>query len=320
MLQDFLNSHSISFEQDIKLSTKTWLRTGGIVNFWIIPDSIDKLIELIIHLQKNKIQYDIVGQTSNIYYLDSFDYSVIVSTLHLNRYFENEEYIECECGSLVSKISRENVKKGYKGYYGLVNLPGTVGAAIVNNSSCFNCAVSSLMLKAEVLMLETLEVKDFLPSEFSYSHHSSLFKTNQIGVILKVYLKKEIGNISDEIEKSNQVTMIRKTTQEPAAHTLGSVCNHLVPNNNFRLFAVRILLKLGKLFRIKNWTYKKLLLSFFGYRDLEAFISDKNLNTFIWLLDRDDLEEKFYRYKEFLSKVFKSYNFEIEVKDKKEHK
>ena len=57
---------------------------------------------------------------------------------------------------------------------------------------------------------------------------------------------------------------------------------------------------------------KHTLLWLYGYRDLEQYISDKNINIFVW---RDDYSEQaFERYKQFMSEVFKVLEMEIEEK------
>ena len=55
---------------------------------------------------------------------------------------------------------------------------------------------------------------------------------------------------------------------------------------------------------------KNLLLLFYGYLDLNNYISDKNINTFIW--NDDKAEWKFKRYKAFMRKVYKNLELEIE--------
>ena len=55
---------------------------------------------------------------------------------------------------------------------------------------------------------------------------------------------------------------------------------------------------------------KRTLLFFYGYRDLNNYISDRQINTFVW---RDaEAEQKFDRYKEFMAKVFRNLTIEIE--------
>ena len=62
--------------------------------------------------------------------------------------------------------------------------------------------------------------------------------------------------------------------------------------------------------KTRNKAQKILLLKMYGYSDLEQYVSDKSINTYIW---KDAMAEaKFDRYKEFMRKVFKDLDLEIE--------
>lgn len=162
LLDSFLISKEISFEKNIDLKKKTWIKTGGIVSRWIQPKTLDELIETVRFLQKNNLSFEIVGFTSNLYYLDSYNPSIIISTKGVKSFNDDAEFISCECGTPVASLARYAVSRGYKGFAGLVNLPGTVAAAIYNNSSCFGCSISNLL--QEVEFLDIMGGGDFISS------------------------------------------------------------------------------------------------------------------------------------------------------------
>lgn len=56
---------------------------------------------------------------------------------------------------------------------------------------------------------------------------------------------------------------------------------------------------------------KRCLLALYGYYDLDSYISDKNLNCFIWRDEKAD--EKFLRYKKFINKISTSNKLEVEI-------
>lgn len=153
-LKKYLNDNKISFEENISLSKKTWLKTGGIVSLWITPQKINELKSVLHYISANSISYQIVGHTSNIFYLETTNPSIIVNTKQIKGYVLEDTTLTCNCGVPIASLSKEMVSLGYIGFSGLVNLPGTVGAAIVNNSSCFNCSISDLVESVLVLDME----------------------------------------------------------------------------------------------------------------------------------------------------------------------
>ena len=60
---------------------------------------------------------------------------------------------------------------------------------------------------------------------------------------------------------------------------------------------------------VQRLAEKRIFLFFYGFRDLNNYISDRQINTFVW---RDaEAEQKFDCYKEFMAKVFRNSTIEI---------
>lgn len=314
-LLDFLKESGITYEQNVVLMKKTWIKTGGICKYWITPASAGQLAEVCKYLQSNGIKFDTVGQTSNIFFHSTYNPDVIVSTVRVNNYKIEGDVITCDCGTNVMKLAKDCLSQGYAGFYGLVGLPGTVAAAAVNNAGCFHCSISSMLVSADVLnpdgSVETISKEDF-----HYTRRSSVFKRGErTGIVLSVKLKIEkAADIDDEIRKSDATKAYRKNRQEGPKLNLGSVFSTLKARRNVKNITVILLSKVAGACHLGNEKriYKQLLLNIYGYTDLSNYISDKQLNTFVW---RDGESEKmFVRYKEFMGKVFKCLTIEIEEK------
>lgn len=312
----FLKTSGISYDEKVKLSSKTWLKTGGTASIWVSPKTIKQLELLLAYCHENTISREVIGHTSNIYYVDSYNPDLIISTSCLRGYSDTDEYLECECGVPVTILSRYAVEKGYIGYSGLVNLPGTVGASICNNSSCFGCSVSEHLIDAEFFNADTGLIEIITPSQLCYSHRNSNIKKGLLkGVILKVRLKKDKGVVEQEIRKADSATELRRRTQEPPAFTLGSMYTDLIERQCIKNKMVRIgggILR--RLHFLNDNNNIKLRLFVWGYKDLIPFVSAKTINTFIWLRDREDKHEKFVRYTEFINKAYVHPILEIEVR------
>lgn len=90
------------------------------------------------------------------------------------------------------------MEKGFTGYSGLVNLPGTVGAAVCNNSSCFECSLSEHLIDATFYDLDKNEIIHLVPSDFNFTYRSSNIKTGKLnGVLLTLRLNKKQGVIKE---------------------------------------------------------------------------------------------------------------------------
>ena len=312
-INTFLSNHFIPYEDNVPLNRKSWIKTGGIASLWISPKSVSELEEVCRYLYGNNIVYDLVGQTSNIFFHSTYNPQVVVSTVKVNEYKVEGNTLTCECGCNVMKLAKEMLAEGYAGFYGLVGLPGTVASAAVNNAGCFSCSISEMLISADVLMPNG-SIKTFAKEDFGYEKRSSKFKRGEVkGVVLSVKLKlKKAENIVEEYRKSEETKLYRRTNQEGPAKNLGSVFAKMKRKRNFKNIIAGIFAKVGHLIGMGNQKLisKRILLLLYGYKELDQYISDKQINTFVW---RDEKAERmFVTYKEFMGKVFDGLKIEIE--------
>lgn len=314
-IKEFLSENNISYDENVSLASKSWIKFGGIASLWISPKTVSELEEVCRYLYGNNIAYDLVGQTSNIFFHSTYNPQVVISTVKVNGYSIEGNILTCDCGCNVMRLAKEMLAEGYAGFYGLVGLPGTVASAAVNNAGCFSCSISEMLISADVLMPNGT-IKIFKRDDFGYEKRSSKFKRGEVkGVVLSVKLKLEKAeSIEEEYRKSEETKVYRKTNQEGPAKNLGSVFAKMTLKYNYRnrmaAIMTTIVTRLG--FKNKKLIHKRMLLWLYGYSDLNPYISDKQLNTFVW---RDaDAEQKFARYKEFMGKAFDGLIQEIEEK------
>lgn len=234
-IKNKLRDFKIQFEENVPLKERTWIKTGGIASLWITPSNVKELVNSLDVLCSQNVKFEVVGHTSNIYYLDSYNPKVVLSTKKVKQFWVEDDFIECACGMPVSVLSRHCVDQGFKGYYGLVNLPGTVGAALYNNSSCFGCSLSEHLIDAVFYDIEKKAIVHLASDDFDFSHRDSKLKRKELnGVLLSIKLDKIKGCIDEEKATAEEATHIRKITQEAPAYTLGSVYVGLTYKNSFK--------------------------------------------------------------------------------------
>lgn len=312
-IKEFLIKNNISYDENVSLASKSWIKFGGIASLWISPKSVSELEEVCRYLYGNNIAYDLVGQTSNIFFHSTYNPQVVVSTVKVNGYNVEGNTLTCDCGCNVMKLAKEMLTEGYAGFYGLVGLPGTVASAAVNNAGCFSCSISEMLISADVLMSDGT-ITTFAKEDFGYEKRSSKFKRGELkGVVLSVKLKlQKAESIEEEYRKSEETKLYRKSNQEGPAKNLGSVFAKMKRKKNVKNIIAVIFAKVGHLIGMGNQKLisKRILLLLYGYKELDQYISDKQINTFVW---RDEKAERmFVTYKEFMGKMFDGLKIEIE--------
>lgn len=301
-------------KHNIRIYDISWLKCSyakGIVGTYYEPETIDELKELCTTLYKENKHFDIVGHTSNIYFMPDYNVEVMVSTRKCNKYNIEDNYIVCECGASVKKLSREMIHNGIRGFEGLLDLPGTVAAAVYGNASCFDCSINNLLLDFEILINDG-SVKSLTVEDLKLSTRSTILKEKKLlGVILTVRLRKDYDDVSKLLAISERNHQIRMATQPGPQNNIGSIYR----NSNELNFIPKILIKVfSKIFRqnILN-TRKKTVLSLLGGRKLIPYVY--GWNRYIWKDDKS--HEKFWKFHRIHSHLFKDNTFEIEIKKNK---
>ncbi len=312
-----LNISSESVAYDVSLSSKTWIHRGGNVAVWFSPQNVEELIKIGTYLYRNHLSFDIIGHTSNIYFTNSYSPQFVIDTKKVKDIIWTNNAIICDCGVSISSLSQECIARGIQGYEGLINLPGTVAGATVNNSSCFSCGIEQIILRAEVL-LSTGKIVTLDKSALEYTHRNSAFKQKKIhGIILRVYVDASHKQESTVLQKlAAENTRIRKETQEPPAYNLGSTFAAFTLKNNLRNFFVRGIIKILYTCRMSQSTLqyvkKMLLLMLYGYHDIAPYVSNKNIGCYVW---RDANADKYFPvYLQFMHSICSTSELEIEVK------
>lgn len=314
-LWDFLKEAGIAYEHNVSLSKKSWIRTGGNCAIWICPQTVQQLETACRYLYANKIEFDIVGQTSNIFFHSSYEPQVVVSTIHVNDYAIQDNILTADCGVSVMKLAKGLLEKGYAGFSGLTGLPGTVAAAVCNNAGCFDCSIVS-MLKSVELISPDGDVLIVEKDALGYSHRSSALKRKELkGIVLRVTLNlSRADNVEEERTKELAAKQYRAKYQQGYKANLGSVFASKKLKSNMRNRIASLLSNLiGRkdLLRRRN-VFRNLALWLYGYSDLDAYVSERQINTFVW---KDEQAEcKFERYKHMMNEVYDEAQIEIEEK------
>lgn len=312
-----LNDNGIKYETDVDLSKKTWIHRGGKANYFVCPNNGSELEKVISYLYDNGVFHLVIGSSSNIYILNTTNIPVVVSTLKCNNYVVKEELIECECGVQVGKLAKQMVECGIKGFEYLTKLPGTVGAAIYNNSSCKSNSISKLLLDVDVVTPEGM--KTITSEDLHFTFRSSDLKKHTIdGVVLKARLKKEYGN-AEELKKTSYFNEIeRKKTLEGPANNLGctvhkAFCNGPMPIQfkiPFLIYSKMVSLFVKDELKCKR-LQKSFILTITGHKGLRPYVSDYLILTFIWKDNKADYY--FDEYLDFMKKIYKTDKIEIEI-------
>ena len=212
LLKSALLGLRIAFGEDVSLKEKTWIRRGGVARFFVMPSSKEELRDVVKFCFKNAIEVEIVGATSNCYFVADYNPLIVVSTIKVNKIHWSNEEVVCDAGVAMVKLGRLCIQKGISGYEGFPGLPGTAGAAVVNNSGSYGSLTSNLVLWIEMLK-ENGEVCIVKNEELGYRHRSSRLKRGEVkGCVLSAAFRIDTARVDAGVltAKAAELTKIRQ--------------------------------------------------------------------------------------------------------------
>ena len=114
--QEWLKENNIYFLNNVNLSLKSWIKAGGIVKTFIQPDSVQKCQELIKFFLKEKINFYVLGNQSNIIVRDGIIETPIINFIKLSDIQLNKLpdglHIACGSGVPISRFSKNASDQG----------------------------------------------------------------------------------------------------------------------------------------------------------------------------------------------------------------
>lgn len=314
----YLISAGVEYMINVDLKRKTWIHRGGIAGIYISPRNSKELEDVVSFMYKRNISFQLVGHTSNLYILNGCDIPVVVSTVKCNNYHVDDGLLYCEAGVGVIALAKQMIKYGVRGFEYLTGLPGTIGGALVNNSSCKENSISELLISAKVILKDG-SIKIFSPEDFEFEFRCSILKKKNIeGTILSAILKASPGNVDFMQSIADANDKDREERLEGYAKNLGCTVNRCFINGEMSLwlrialffndFIIRFFIRSKEKRREQR---KKFICTITGYKSIIPYISSKNPIIFSWIDEGADVV--FPLYLEFMKKVYKTDKIEIEV-------
>lgn len=181
-------------------------------NFCVVNNKAE-LIELIQHQLSDFSKYLILGGGSNILFTQNFDGLVIkneIKGINIIEETDDDIYLEVKSGTVWHDLVMYCVEHNYQGVENLALIPGTVGAAPVQNIGAYGVEIKSVLEQVHLVDLNDASELILDNKSCRFGYRDSVFKNELKGkyfidaVVLKLKkqhfdFKTSYGSIIDEI-------------------------------------------------------------------------------------------------------------------------
>ncbi len=141
--------------------------------------------EFIDAYRKFPVNY-IVGGGSNSIFLDDFDGALLVNNIKGISHFDTDShhYISAGAGENWQALVELCMQNGWYGFENLALIPGSVGAAPIQNIGAYGVEINRFIESVIVTMIDTAEQVRLTPSDCQFGYRDSIFKHHLAGKTL----------------------------------------------------------------------------------------------------------------------------------------
>ncbi len=200
----------------------TSLRIGGRADILAYPLDEDDLGELLAYDGEKNLPYYVVGRCTNLLVKDGGVRGLLIDLSEGFSRIDDSGPLEvvAEAGVPLRKVMDYCVNKDMAGLEFASGIPGTLGGAIAMNAGAYGSEMRDVVSKVDI-MGEDGVVREVGKDSLNFTYRGS--NLNEIGIVLRVYLKLCKGNKQELRERIKAYAKKRGSTQTVSYPNAGSI-------------------------------------------------------------------------------------------------
>jgi UDP-N-acetylmuramate dehydrogenase len=212
---------------DEPMSVHTTYQIGGPADLFVVAKSEAQLIAAVQRARAHDLCPLMLGGGANLLVADAGIRGVVIQYRAGSSRFseqDGEVLVWSEAGALLQEVSRESMSRGYTGFEWAVDVPGTVGGAIVGNAGAYGGYICDSLLAVRVLEPNGA-VLELGNAECGFCYRDSRFKQQpckERSIVLSATFVLAVGDTNEIAKRAAQYSQIRRD-RHPPGPSCGSV-------------------------------------------------------------------------------------------------
>lgn len=229
----------LEIKKNILLAQYTTLKIGSVAEFFSIIKTKEELLEAVSWAKQNKKDIFVLGGGSNVLIASKIKGLVLKNELkgiNIARETKNFAWLSAKSGELWTKYVHEAASRNLYGLENLYLVPGTVGAAPVQNIGAYGVELKDVFYSLAAIDLKTGQEKIFKLEDCQFGYRDSIFKHKFQGryfiyeVTVKLFKKAKFKLDYGDIKIKLLEQGINKPTLMQVVKTIESIRNSKLPN------------------------------------------------------------------------------------------
>ncbi len=228
-MKEFMKNFNLKKDEPMKNHTS--LKVGGNADFFARPLSVKELKQLISEAEKYNIPVTFIGSGTNLLVKDNGIRGLVICLSGIKGQIKTVQkdkknfFVTASSGMLLSSLGRFAFKNGLEGLNFTAGIPGTVGGAVMMNSSAGKGRISDVISTVEVLVpaggVKKLEKKDMVFSSKGMVLSAFEVENCHKPVILKATFKLKKGDKKELAAQWNELLNKRNSSQPVSMPSAG---------------------------------------------------------------------------------------------------
>lgn len=218
-------------QKDVQLKSYNTFGIEATAKYFVEVSSIEQLKEILQNPDYQSTERLILGGGSNMLLTKDFDGLVIkmsIKGMEVVKETEENIWLKAGAGVVWHDLVMHCVAQNYAGVENLSLIPGTVGAAPMQNIGAYGIEIKEVFEELDALEIETGEIRTFDKATCNFGYRESIFKHEGKGkyIILNVTFKLskkptfhvEYGAIKDTLAEMGISEMSIKAISDAVIH------------------------------------------------------------------------------------------------------
>jgi len=209
------------------MSAHTTYQIGGPADLYVVAETREALVDVVRRARRIGVTPFVLGGGANILVADAGIRGLVVAYRGADYTFrdaDGEVLLDVEAGAQLETIARESVSRGLEGLEWAVDVPGTVGGAIVGNAGAFGGYVCD-NLRSVVVLEPDGTVHAMENSGLAFCYRGSRLKSQaraERAIVLEATFALRPGNADELAQRAAQYGQ-RRRERQPVEPSCGSV-------------------------------------------------------------------------------------------------
>ena len=195
------------------MAAHTTFRIGGPADYFVMPETVEELANVLKLCREEKVPYFILGNGSNLLVGDK-GFSGVVIQLYKN--FDGLSIegtkVTAKSGAMLIRVAKEAAKAGLTGLEFASGIPGTIGGAMVMNAGAYGGEMKDVVTSVTVLT-QNGDIKTLSGEEMNFRYRGSVVEEEGY-IVLEAVMELAEGKL-EEIQARIEELSVQRRTKQP---------------------------------------------------------------------------------------------------------